>query len=44
MKEPDVYQFRIVNKDEVHFESIKKDYEFTDRRTEDFPNGQGTWL
>ena len=44
MKEPDVYQFRIVNKDEVHFKSIKKDYEFTDRRTEDFPNGPGTWL
>jgi len=44
MKEAEVYQFKIVNRDEIHFKSTTKDYEFTDRRTEDLPNGPGVWL
>jgi hypothetical protein len=44
MEKPDVYQFKILDEDEIHFRSVKDDYEFTDRRIEDFRQGQGVWL
>jgi hypothetical protein len=44
MEKPDVYQFKILDEDDIHFRSMKDDYEFTDRRIEDFRQGQGVWL
>lgn len=36
MEEPDVYEFEILNENEIRFKSTVKDYEFIDRRTQDF--------
>lgn len=32
MEEPDVYQFEIVNENQIRFKSIVRDYEFVDRK------------
>jgi hypothetical protein len=32
MSEPDVYEFTILDENAIHFKSLTKDYEFTDRR------------
>jgi hypothetical protein len=32
MSEPDVYEFEILNEDEIRFKSVTKEYEFIDRR------------
>ena len=36
MDEPDVYQFEILSENEIRFKSIVKDYEFIDRRMQNF--------
>jgi hypothetical protein len=36
MEEADVYEFEILNEDEIRFKSTVKDYEFIDRRIQDF--------
>lgn len=36
MEEPDVYEFEILNENEIRFKSTVKDYEFIDRRIQDF--------
>jgi len=36
MEEADIYQFEILNEDEIRFKSTVKDYEFIDRRIQDF--------
>ena len=35
MEEPDVYQFEILNENEIHFRSIAEDYEFIDKRMQE---------
>jgi hypothetical protein len=35
MEQPDVYQFEILNENEIRFKSVATDYEFIDRRAED---------
>ena len=39
MEEPYVYQFEILSEDEIHFKSMVDDYEFIDRRVEDYRGG-----
>jgi hypothetical protein len=34
MDEPDVYEFEIIGKDEIRFQSLEEDYSFTDKRVE----------
>ena len=38
MDEPDVYHFEILGENEIRFKSVTKDYEFIDRRMQDFPD------
>ncbi|MDY6990417.1 MAG: hypothetical protein SWQ30_20440 [Thermodesulfobacteriota bacterium] len=35
MEDPDVYQFEILNENEIRFKSITTDYEFIDKRAQD---------
>jgi hypothetical protein len=44
MKEPDVYQFEVVNENEIRFRSIVSDYEFIDKRTKAFRDHTGIWF
>jgi hypothetical protein len=44
MEKPDVYQFEILNENEIRFRSIIKDYEFIDRRTESCLDRRGVWF
>ena len=34
-EDPDVYEYEIVNENEIRFKSITGDYEFIDKRTQD---------